>query len=184
MPDWLNPFDVIIVFSVLVGAAVGFVRGLVRMALSVAILYVAAALGVAFHRPIGNWIHNGFGLPLPTTLSLAFVLVVTLAFIIVGAIVRRVYKETELPGIRRIDQLGGLIIGFFVGCLWIGLAVLVLNFLLTATAAQTTAGPQTMFIYFRQSALIPLFYDFLRIALVTLKPWMPKGIPPELLRIP
>jgi uncharacterized membrane protein required for colicin V production len=184
MPDWLNPFDVLIVFGVLVGAAVGFVRGLVRMALSVAILYVAAALGVALHRPIGNWLHNGFGVPLPTTLSFAFVLVVTLSFIIIGAIVRRVYKETELPGIRRIDQLGGLIIGFLVGCLWIGLAILVLNFLLTATAAQTTAAPRTMFIYFRQSALIPLFYDFLRVALVTLKPWMPKGIPPELLRIP
>jgi uncharacterized membrane protein required for colicin V production len=180
MPGWLNPFDVFIVIGVLLGAAIGFVRGLVRMALSVAVLYVTTILGVLAYRPMGEWIHNGFGVPLTGSLSFSFVLVVVLGFIIISAILRRVYKETELPGIRRIDQLGGLIIGFFVGCLWVGLAVLVLNFLLTATAG---ASPN-VFYYFRQSALIPVFYEFLRIALVTLKPWMPKGIPPELLQIP
>jgi uncharacterized membrane protein required for colicin V production len=184
MPGWLNPFDVFIIIGVLLGAAVGFVRGLVRMALSVAVLYVTTVLGVLLYRPMGEWINNGFGVPLTTSLSLSFVLIVILGFVIISAMLRRVYKETELPGIRRIDQLGGLIIGFFVGCLWIGLGVLVLNFLLTATAAQTTAAPRNVFLYFRQSALIPIFYDFLRIALVTLKPWMPKGIPPELLQIP
>lgn len=184
MPGWLNPFDVLIVIGVLLGAAVGFVRGLVRMALSVAVLYVTTVLGVLLYRPMGNWIHEGFGVPLTGSLSLSFVLIVVLGFVIISAMLRRVYKETELPGIRRIDQLGGLIVGFFVGCLWVGLAVLVLNFLLTATAAQASGVPGNAFVYFRQSALIPVFYDFLRIALVTLKPWMPKGIPPELLRIP
>jgi uncharacterized membrane protein required for colicin V production len=185
MPGWLNPFDVFIIVGMLIGAAIGFVRGLVRMALSVAVLYITTVLGVLVYRPMGKWINNGFGVPLTASLSFSFVLIVILGFIIISAMLRRVYKDTELPGIRRIDQLGGLIVGFFVGCLWIGLAVLVLNFLLTATMAQTgAAASRNMLYYFRQSALIPVFYDFLQIALVTLKPWIPKGVPPELLQIP
>jgi hypothetical protein len=35
--------------------------------------------------------------------------------------------------------------------------------------------------YVRRSAMVDLFYDFLPVALATLRPWMPKGIPPEIL---
>ncbi|MFN2224855.1 MAG: CvpA family protein [Anaerolineae bacterium] len=184
MPSWLNPFDVLIVFSVLVGTVLGFVRGLVRMLLTLAVLYVAAVLGLTLHRPFSNWIIYIFGLPESISLGLAFLLIVAVASIIMNFVLRRTYKDTELPGIRQIDQLGGMIIGFLVTCVWIGFAILVLAFFLTAPDTQTTGLQQNVLDYFRRSALVPIFYDFLGIALATLKPWMPRGLPPELFRIP
>ncbi len=183
MPGWLNPFDVLIIFGVLVGALVGFIRGLVRMLMSLAVLYVAAVLGLALHVPLGNWISNGFNLDRTFSLVLAFGLIVILTFAGLNFVLRRIYKETELPSIRQIDSLGGLVVGFFVACVWIGLVILVLAFLLNATGAEPTGVQQNMLGYFNGSALIPVFYDFLGVALATLRPWMPKGLPPELFRI-
>lgn len=184
MPTWLNPFDVLIVFAVLVGTILGFVRGLVRMLLSLAVLYVAAVLGLTLHRPFSNWIFYIFGLPESVSLGLAFLLIVIVASTVMNLVLRYTYKDTELPGIRQIDQLGGMIVGFFVTCIWIGFAILVLAFFLTAPDTQPTDLQVSMLNYFRRSALVPIFYDFLNIALVTLRPWMPKGLRPELFRIP
>ena len=184
MPGWLNPFDVLIVFAVLVGTILGFVRGLVRMLLTLAVLYVAAVLGLTLHRPFSNWIIYIFGLPESISLGLAFILIVVVASAIMNFVLRRTYKDTELPGIRQIDQLGGMIIGFLVTCVWIGFAILVLAFFLTGADTQATAMQRNVLDYFRRSALVPIFYDFLGIALATLKPWMPRGLPPELFRIP
>jgi hypothetical protein len=38
----------------------------------------------------------------------------------------------------------------------------------------------SMISYFQDSNLIPIFYQFIPIAVATLKPWMPKGLPPDL----
>ena len=184
MPSWLNPFDILIAFSVLVGTALGFVRGLVRMLLTLAVLYVAAVLGLTLHRPLSNWIIYIFGMPASISLGLAFLLIVALASVIMNFVLRHTYKDTELPGIRQIDQLGGMVVGFLVACVWVGFFILVLAFFLTAPDTQLTGFQQNLLDYFRRSALVPIFYDFLGIALATLRPWMPKGLPPALFRIP
>lgn len=184
MPTWLNPFDILIIFGVLLGVGLGFIQGLVRMLLSLAVLYVSAVLGLTFHRSLSNWIIYIFGLPESLSLGLAFLLIVIVVSTVINFVLRRTYKDTELPGIRQIDQLGGLIIGFFIACVWIGLAILVLAFFLQASDVQNTGLQQNLLAYFRRSALVPIFYDFLGIALATLNPWMPKGLPPKLFRIP
>jgi len=184
MPVWVNPFDAFIILGVLVGTVLGFVRGLVRMILTLLVLYVAAALGLTFHRALGNWMIYIFRFPDSVSLGLAFILIVVVASAIMNFVLRRTYKDTELPGIRQIDQLGGLVIGFFVACVWIGFAILVLTFFFTAPDTQPTGLQQNMIGYFRRSALVPVFYDFLNVALATLRPWMPKGLPPKLFQIP
>lgn len=183
MPDWLNPFDVLIVFGVALGSIVGFARGLVRMLMNLAVLYVAAILGLTLHRPLGNWVSYNFDLSRTFSLVLAFVGILVFTFALLTFLLRRLYKETELPSIRQVDSLGGLVVGFFVACFWIGFAIMVLAFLLTATEAEPTGVQRNVLSYFNQSALIPVFYEFLRVALATLRPWMPKGLPPELFRI-
>ena len=180
LPAWLNPFDVLIVFVLLGGVALGFIRGLVRMILSLVVLYVGAVLATAFYIVAGGWVNRMFGLPRKTSEGLTFLLILVLTSVVLNFILRRTYKDTELPGVRQIDQLGGMIIGFFLTCIWIGFGILVLAFLL---GTEVTAGEgyrQSLISYFRSSNLIPVFYDFLSVALTTLRPWMPKGLSPEL----
>jgi uncharacterized membrane protein required for colicin V production len=181
LPAWLNPFDALIVLALLAGAAWGFIRGLIRVSLSLLVLYVASILAVAFYRVFGRFIDNIFGMPTALNEAIAFVLILVTAVIIANLILNRTYKDTALPGVRQIDQLGGLVVGFLVAAVWIGLAIVVIAFLLGARLGGASAWQENMLLYFRSSNLIPIFYDFLSVVFSLLRPWMPRGELPEIL---
>jgi len=183
LPSWLNPFDVLIVLAMVGGVALGFMRGLVRMVLSLAVLYVAAVLALTLYETVGRWIGYMFGMPRTANLALAFILILVLVSVLLNFILRRTYKDTELPGIRQIDQLGGLVVGFFVTSIYVGLAILVVAYVLNALAGDVTGFQQNAVFYFNNSNLIPIFYTFLPIAIASLRPWMPEGTPPAILSI-
>ncbi len=180
LPAWINPFDVLIVFTMLAGVALGFVRGLVRMAMSLLVLYVAAVLAITVYLPLGRWVRYLLGLPVSISHGLSFLLLLVLTSVILNFILRRTYKETELPGVRQVDQLGGLVIGFFLTAVWIGFAILIVAFFLGAPLGSEASFHGSMLAYFRSSILIPIFYRFLPVALATLRPWMPRGLPPDI----
>lgn len=180
LPTWLNPFDVLIAFALLGGVALGFVRGLVRMALSLVVLYIAAVLATVAYIPFGSWIRYVFGMPTSICQGIAFLLLLVITSVLLNFVLRRTYKETELPGVRQIDQLGGLVIGFFLTSFWIGFGILVLAFFLGAPVQAQAGFHQSLLSYFRNSSLIPIFYRFLPVAIATLKPWLPKGLPPQI----
>jgi uncharacterized membrane protein required for colicin V production len=180
LPSWLNPFDFLIALVLVGGVALGFVRGLVRMVLSLLVLYVAVALAMVFYPRVGTWISQMSGLPLAVAEGLAFLLLLAVVAILLNFLLRRTYRDTELPGLRQVDQLGGMVVGFFLTVTWIGLSLLVLAFMLSAPVSENDNFRVSMVGYFQSSALIPIFYRFLPIALASLRPWMPKGVPPEI----
>jgi uncharacterized membrane protein required for colicin V production len=182
LPSWLNPFDVFIALALLAGIALGFIRGLVRMALSLLILYIATVLAMTFYSAIGGWFRHISGgiLAKSTAEVIAFGLVLLLTTAIITFVLRRTYKDTELPGVRQIDQLGGMIVGFVLTCTWIGLALVAIGFVLNATDTTTSSLRDNILAYYHGSALIRVFQDVLPIILVTLRPWMPKGLPPDI----
>lgn len=180
LPSWLNPFDVLIVLALLAGVVFGFVRGLVRMLLSLLVLYLAAVAAMTLYTPLGNWLRTVASLPLSLSQSLSFLFILVLISAAINVALRRTYKHTELPGVRQIDQLGGMIVGFFVSVVWIGLSILIIAYFLRASAGNEAPIQQIVIGFFRRSALIPVFYRILPVILVTLRPWMPKGLPPEI----
>jgi uncharacterized membrane protein required for colicin V production len=180
LPSWLNPFDVLIIFALLGGAAWGFVRGLVRMALSLLVFYVAAVLAMTLYVTVGRWIGYMSGMPQTLSQGVGFLLILALTTIVFNFVLRRTYRDTELPGIRQIDQLGGMVIGFFLATIWIGFTILVLAFMLGTPVTEDDSLRLKLIAYFQSSNLIPIFYRFLPVALATLRPWMPKGLPPEI----
>ncbi len=180
LPTWLNPFDVLIVLGLLGGAALGFIRGLVRMALSLLVLYLATVLAMTLYVIVGRWISYMSGLSVQVSQGVGFMLVLILTAILLNFILHRAYRDTELPGLRQIDQLGGMVIGFLVASIWIGLVIVALAFVLgVQTTAEDSIRPIVV-ARFQGSNLIPIFYDFLPIAMATLRPWMPKGLPPDI----
>jgi uncharacterized membrane protein required for colicin V production len=183
LPSWLNPYDILIVFILLVGAAWGFVRGLVRMALSLVVLYIAAVLAMTFYDNLGRLISYMASSPIYISEAIAFLFIMAVLVIAFNAILRRTYRDTELPGIRQIDQLGGMIIGFVIACLWIGFGILVLAFVLGTPVTEEDSLRLNLIGYFQDSSLIPVFYNLLPVALATLRPWMPRGLPPDIFTI-
>lgn len=183
LPSWLNPYDVLFTAALLGGAAWGFIRGLVRMAISLVVLYIAAVLAMTFYDNLGKLISYMSGFPIYISEAIAFLLILAVIVIAFNAILRRTYRDTELPGIRQIDQLGGMIIGFFIACIWIGFAILVLAFVLGTPVTEESSFRTNLIGYFQGSNLIPVFYQLLPVLLATLQPWMPKGLAPEIFTI-
>lgn len=180
LPSWLNPFDFVIALVLIGGVALGFIRGLVRMALSLVVLYVAAVLAMVFHPRVGAWISQMSGLPLAVAQGMGFLLILALVTILLNFLSHRAYRDTELPGLRQVDQLGGMVVGFLLTSVWIGLSLMVLAFMLSTPVTDTDVVRVSMINYFQGSNLIPIFYKLLPIAIATLKPWMPRGLPPDL----
>ncbi len=181
LASWLNPFDVLIVFALLAGVVLGFARGLVRMALSLVVLYLAAVVAITLYAPLGRWVRTVAQTPVFLSQGLSFLFILILLSAAVNFVLRRTYKDTELPGVRQVDQLGGMVVGFFLGVVWIGFCILIIAFFLRTTPGHDTSFQQTVTDYFRRSALIPIFYRVLPVLMASLRPWMPKGLPPEIL---
>lgn len=182
LPSWLNPFDFLIGFALLGGVVLGFVRGLIRMAMSLLALYIASILAMTLYTNLGYLIQQltSFSMDPSTAEAIGFLFILVLTTVIINFVLHRTYKDTELPGVRQIDQLGGLVIGFILITIWIGMCIVALAFLLNTTSSETSALRESMVLYFHSSYLIPIFYRILPIAFATLRPWMPKGQMPEI----
>jgi uncharacterized membrane protein required for colicin V production len=177
MPSWLNPFDILIAFALIGGVIWGFTHGLVRMALSLLVLYLAVVLAMSFYVQVGKWIVylSGESLPQAAAELTGFLFILILTTTVVTFALNRAFKDTELPAIRQIDQLGGLVLGFVLAATWISLVLVGLVFVLSTPGVGSDAFRANVLGYMRSSLLVPIFSDVWPILLATLKPWMPKG---------
>lgn len=181
LPAWLNPFDVLIGFAMLGGAVWGLIRGLVRPLLGLAVLYIATIVAMTFYTRLGRWLaFLGGQQPDESLEAIAFLLILVLTAMPLNFGLSRTYQDTELPGIRQVDQLGGLAIGFLLAAVWVGLSIVAIAYVLRAPIEVGGGLRQNVDGYFHTSRLIPVFYRFLSVALATLRPWMPKGQPPAI----
>jgi uncharacterized membrane protein required for colicin V production len=187
LPYWFNPFDALIALATIVGVALGFVRGLLRMAFSVIILYVATVVAMTFYISLGRYIRRLLARLAPATSEgLAFALILIVTAIALHFLLSRTYKNLEWPAVRQVDQLGGMVFGFLAVTLWIGIALIAIDFVLGTPAPGVEMTRRSLIFQFHTSRLIPIYYQFLPIAFATLKPWVPKGQLPDILilRIP
>lgn len=181
LPSWLNPFDVFIALGLLAGILLGFTRGLLRMAFAVIVIYIATVLAMTFYVALGKFIGRIFtGMSTHSTEALAFLLILILSAAILQFLLSRTYKNTEWPGIRQIDQLGGMVFGFFVTVLWIALALIGVSFVLGTPTPGSQVVQGNLTYYYHSSSLVPIFIKFLPMALATLKPWVPQGKLPDI----
>lgn len=180
---WLNPFDVFIILGVMAGVILGFFRGLIRMALNLAILYIATVLAMFLYVPFGKFIYRIWGMPKIANEAMAFIIILLVVTAILNLLLSRTYKDTALPGVRQIDQLGGMVLGFFFATLWIGLLLVVTAYGLTLVDTEAPAWIQRVVSFFNSSNLVPIFYNFLPFLLVFLKPWMPRYQVPDIFEL-
>ncbi len=174
----MNWFDLVLVVLVLVGVIVGYIQGLLRQLTGLLALYVGLVVASYFHGTVERWID--LFVPKMADVaqeSLAFLGILAVAYMILHWLGRQAFPETRLAALGFLDQLGGMVIGFLVVGIQIGVGVLILRFL----SGVSWIRGDTVRLAFAQaietSPLVLTFQIYLTFVARTMLPWLPAGLP-------
>jgi uncharacterized membrane protein required for colicin V production len=173
----MNLVDILLIIALSAGMVIGFFHGFVRTVVNMVILYGVVVVG-AFSYP---YLGRGLVYPFPTASQQlrnagAFLFIVLLFYNVIALSVRPTLKKRQekqgmpLPGC--LDKLGGIVVGFFFAGIWIGLVILLVEFLLSVTWVNWEPLRHSMTEGISSSALAMVFRGRLMpMALESLKPW-------------
>lgn len=174
----MNWFDLILVALVLIGVIVGYMQGLLRQLTGLLALYIALVMAAYFHGAVERRID--FFAPKMATeaqVSLAFLGILAVVYVTLYWLGRQAFPETRLTALGFLDQLGGVVIGFLVVGVQIGVGVLILRFV----SGVSWIRGDTLRLAFLQaieaSPLVPAFQTYLAFVARTILPWLPAGLP-------
>lgn len=187
----MNSIDVLLIIILCVGTVIGFFHGLLRTVVHIVILYAVTVVAAFAYPIVGNWLRYVFpGTSDQLRNADAFLFLVLLLFNIFALYFRQIFKTRERraathaqgPGMRGfLDKLGGMVFGFFLTAVWIGIALLVARFLLSVSWLQVDEVRFSLLRGLHSSSLAALFERLLPYAVATLKPWFaPFGGLPDL----
>jgi len=174
----MNWFDFILVFLVLVGVIVGYVQGLLRQLTGLVALYVGLVAASYFQGAVERWID--FFVPKMADVgqeSLAFLGILAVVYATLHWLGQQAFPETRLASLGVLDQLGGMVIGFLVVGVQIGVGVLIFRFV----SGVSWIRGDTVRLAFAQaieaSPLVPAFQTHLTFVARIILPWLPAGLP-------
>ena len=176
-------FDILILFALLGGAAVGFYRGFLRQAATTLILYISIVLAALSYRSVSRTLVRLTGQLPNATDVLGFFIVMILAGILLFLMLR------ELMGNLNTDRQGiwhnivGMIFGFLNAAIICAVVLIVLRSVSSGETWAAYAGVQTLLR--RQTTgswMAYAFTPFTRLLLRAIEPWLFGNRLPPLLR--
>jgi len=173
----INPLDGLIVLGLLIGTGIGFVKGLVRQLVSIACLYIATVMAVKFFWWLSAWLSYLFNFPLRFADTLAFMIIAFVVYGVLGWLARDAYKLGEAHVSGLLDRLGGLALGFVLSLIWIGIGLALLSYVISVPWLRGDTVRRAIAENVNSSYLAPIVNQFTSDVLITIRPWLPRGLP-------
>ena len=174
----MNLLDILLTAALIAGGSVGLFQGLIKQAISLGSLYVALVIATISYRLTGGWLSSTFGYDRASSDTLSFM--VTLAFLFIGFLlaVLDLVKNSKRTPPGMIDRLGGMAIGVLNASIWTAVVLSLLNSTLGVSWYTYDTARQTFLHQLHTSALMPAFSHLLPTLLITVRPFLPGGLPP------
>lgn len=157
--------DLVVLVTLAGGVLAGFQQGMLRYLLNGVVVIVAFILASQLKGPIADTIGSFWDFGSPNQQELWFFIGLFAVGVIGGfLLVRLFYRQTRLPIIRQIDEIGGAILGLlWVAILYSFSLVLLDSYFLTAPEAPTEAATVLGPIYeaLNNSVILGWFRDVL-----------------------
>jgi hypothetical protein len=195
----MNGFDFLIFGFIVFGSLLGFFQGVLRQVINLVSIYVAIVVALFLYRPFGSalgLIAPGMSVNARETLAFAFILVFINTFVTFNArdltIDPKPAKEGIEAGIvqspvtrlsRRfllapLNVLGGLAFGFISSCVWVGLVVILVRFIMQEPWPGYDVIRVLIVNGLRTSALAQFAEWPIIVIRDSVQIWMPGGLPP------
>jgi uncharacterized membrane protein required for colicin V production len=176
----LSPIDLFIIICLAAGVFAGFTQGLIRYALNSLVVVIAFVIASQLRDPLFDLLSfwNAFT---PDLRRLLIFLVLFIVLVVAGwFIVRAFYRQTRLPVVKQVDEMGGAVVGLLFAALSIVFLLLVMDSFFTVASDQDAAAAgwlhgfyqamdSSVLVEFFRSTLIPTF-GFLA------KPFVPSDV--------
>jgi len=177
----LQPLELILMVVVVGFSIAGYVRGIIRGIMTGVIQYIATGVAVTFYQVAAPytgaiwWLltlpFTGDVSPLSTgavdrnSLAFSFALLTAIIWGALEILVRAFFRDTSLPGLRILDNLGGLATHLVIG-------------VLVASLLFTTVGYGGLRDMHNKALLRPTFNKILFLHYKTQSFWFPEAPPP------
>jgi hypothetical protein len=113
-----QPVEVMVMLMVTGLAALGYRQRILRGIMTSVILYFATGVAATFYPITAPYVGAPFGGEMTNDiLALSFVVLMVSIWVALEAFSRRFFKDTSLPNLRILDNLGGVLIYLAVGAL-------------------------------------------------------------------
>jgi uncharacterized membrane protein required for colicin V production len=156
-------FDLVVLVTLAGGVLVGFQQGLLRYLLNAAVVLVSFVVASQLKGPIADTLEGVWNMGTADQQEL-WIYILLFAIGVIGGflLVRTFYRQTRLPIIRQIDEIGGAIVGVIWVALTYTLTLVVLDsfFLVTdETEVATILGP--LYDIMNESFILSWFREWL-----------------------
>lgn len=119
----LQSIEVILLFVLIAFGAVGYSQGIIRGLMTAAILYAASGIAATFYPFAAPYIGAPFGDEVDRNiLALSFGVLTVVIWVTLEVLGRASFRDTRMPALGILDNLGSLIVYLAVGVLVISLA--------------------------------------------------------------
>ncbi|MBC7249175.1 MAG: CvpA family protein [Anaerolineae bacterium] len=174
----MNFLDVLLTIALIAGGAMGLFQGLIKQVVGLGSLYFSLVVSTIAYRLVGRWLTSAFGYERAASDALSFMVILIVLYMGLILAVLDLLKNSKqvLPG--TLDRLGGMVIGFLNVSIWVAIALSLLNSTVSFPWYGYEGVRQGIANQIRTSALRPVFSYLLPTLLITVRPFLPGGLPP------
>ena len=165
-------FDVLFLFLLLGGAALGFYRGVFRQAATTVVIYVSTVVSTLTYRGLARLLTNS-GPPNAATNMLSFILVMGMLILLFLLMINDLIGHIDISRMRIWVNFGGMLFGFVNTALICAVLLMIIR---SATGGDEWVGYEPVRQFFRNqtrgSWMAYLFRPFMSFVLTIVKPWL------------
>ncbi len=171
--------DLVLIFMLLLGMAVGYAQGLMRQLIGFLAVYVALVVATQFFVPLTQ-LFAKVTLNPPNTLSnaLSFFAILLIVMFVLNVLAQDAYRQLKFRVFPLLDHLLGMLLG--VASMWVLLTVIV-NVLTFAINTQDWGSAEAYRNVLNDgitnSRIAEMTASTLPMIVATIRPWLPGGMP-------
>jgi len=176
-------FDILVLFGLFGGAAMGFYRGVVRQALATLIIYIAIVVASLFYVDLSRILARWTGQPSQTTDLLAFFMFIVVMMVVLFIARRDLLRNVKMDRVRIWQNIAGMAVGVLNAAIISAVVLIVLRSTVLGGQWLAYEGVQGLLRrMITRSFMAYVFRPFTQLILALIQPWLFGGQLPPLLR--
>ncbi|MBC8161433.1 MAG: CvpA family protein [Roseiflexaceae bacterium] len=160
----MNIVDLLIIVLMIAALAIGLFQGIIRLMISIIVLYVSIVLASLYFQPLGNFFRVQFNSTVQVGQVTAFAAILMLAFILLLMAGLYTFRYVQMPtSLEFLDRIIGTLLGLLLGGLLIGMFTVLLRELFVSQSPCDTLNYPFVCIFqsgVRSSVLVQTFNSF------------------------